>query len=169
MCAPPREKSNFRLNWWFSFYIYILEVLTEEAIKFPFMERESCDYDVVVVKVQRKEEAFNNELLPKLKHPFMAIKKGRGRFEYHIKLNESEEICRDNSSNNKIWWCPLPGDGTSEDMVAVMLAIKQKINIKRFSYWEARMHSSGILISSYSFWQKMSKEWKHAYTRLASW
>ena len=178
MCAPPREKSNFRLNWWFSFYIYILEVLTEEAIKFPFMERESCDYDVVVGKVQRKEEAFNNELLPKLKHPFMAVKKGRGRFEYHIKLNESEEICRDNSSNNKIWWCPLPGDGTSEDMVAVMLAIKQKINIKRLlrsahalfrhsdkfllvltkneQGMKACIHSSSILISS--FWQKMCEE-----------
>ena len=49
------------------------------------MERESYNYDIVVGKVQRKEEAFNNELLPKLKHPFMAVKKGRGRFEYHIK------------------------------------------------------------------------------------
>ena len=49
MCAPHRDKSNFRLNRQFSFHRYILEVLAEEAIKFPFMERESYDYDTIKV------------------------------------------------------------------------------------------------------------------------
>ena len=49
MCAPHRDKSNFRLNRQFSFHRYILEVLAEEAIKFLFMERESCDYDTIKV------------------------------------------------------------------------------------------------------------------------
>ena len=36
----------------------------------------------------------------------------------------NEEGCGNNSSNDKIWWRPLPSDGTS-------LAIKQEINIRR--------------------------------------
>ena len=62
MCAPHREKSNFRLNRQFSFHRYILEVLAEEAIKFLFMERESCDYDtikVLSIKVLREDKALN--------------------------------------------------------------------------------------------------------------
>ena len=50
MCAPHREKSNFRLNRQFSFHRYILEVLAEDEIKVLFMERESCDYDIVMGK-----------------------------------------------------------------------------------------------------------------------
>ena len=51
--------------------------------------------------------------------------------EVDSKIRGNEEIWRDNSKN-KIWWRPLPGDGTSEDMDAVILARKQKINIRDY-------------------------------------
>ena len=51
-----------------------------------------------------------NELLPKLKHPSVAVKKVRGRFEHHSSL----------------------AMGTSEGIIAMILAMKQKINIRRF-------------------------------------
>ena len=57
----------------------------------------------------------------------MAIKK----WGVDSNIISNEEICEDNSPNNKIWWRPLPSDGTSEDMVAVVLAIKQKNFIGR--------------------------------------
>ena len=41
------------------FYRYNLEVLAEEAIKFLFMERESCDYDIVMGKAVRGDKASN--------------------------------------------------------------------------------------------------------------
>ena len=73
MCAPHREKSNFRFNRQFSFhryiYIYIyIYIYTyrrysprKEARKFLFMitERESCDYDIVMGKSLSEDEALN--------------------------------------------------------------------------------------------------------------
>ena len=52
--APHRKNSNFRLNRQFSFYRYILEEFAEEARKFLYMERKSCDYDMVVGKELRE-------------------------------------------------------------------------------------------------------------------
>ena len=42
------------------------------------------------------------------------------KWEVNSNIISNEEICGDNSSNKKIWWRRLPGDGTSEDMVAVI-------------------------------------------------
>ena len=56
------------------------------------MERESCDQDIVMGKALREDKALNadyfekwNELLPKMKHLSVAVKKVRSRFEYHFK------------------------------------------------------------------------------------
>ena len=49
-----------------SFYRYILKVLAEEAIKFLFMERESCDYDMVMGKVLREDKALNTVYFEKI-------------------------------------------------------------------------------------------------------
>ena len=53
---------------------------------------------------------------------------GLNKWEVDSNIISNEEVCGDNSSNNKIWWRPLRSDGTSEDKVAVILAIKQNIN-----------------------------------------
>ena len=49
-----------------SFYRYILKVLAEEAIKFLFMERESCDYDMVMGKALREDKALNTVYFEKV-------------------------------------------------------------------------------------------------------
>ena len=57
------------------------------------MEQESSDCDITMGKALREDKVLYtvylekkwNELLPKLKHPFVAVKKVRRRFEYHIK------------------------------------------------------------------------------------
>ena len=62
----------------------------------------------------------------------------------------NEEICGNNSSNNKIWWRPMPSDGTS-------LAIKQEINIRRLLrslhalFWRPDEFLT-------RFWQKICEE-----------
>ena len=101
MCATSREielsvqPTIFLLQIYIYIYIYIYRRYSprNEAIKFLFTERESCDYDIVMGKSLREDEALNtfftskiwNELLPRFKHPSVAVKKVRGRFEYHIK------------------------------------------------------------------------------------
>ena len=56
------------------------------------MEWESCDYDIDMDKALHEDKALKtfylekwNELLPILKHQSVAVKKVRGRLEYHIK------------------------------------------------------------------------------------
>lgn len=66
MCAPHRDKSNFRLNRQFSFHRYILEVLAEEVIKFLFMQREICDYHIVMGKTLREDKALNTVYFEKM-------------------------------------------------------------------------------------------------------
>ena len=77
------------------------------------------------------------------------------KWEVDSNIKSNEEICGGNSSNNKIWWRRLPGDGTSEDMVSVILARKQEIKI-RISF--RSFHSSGNLIVPRSFWRKIHEE-----------
>ena len=70
-----------------------MKVVAKEAIKFLFMERESCDYDIYLwvkryVRTRRQTPFISkklNELPPKLKHPSVVVKKVRDRLEYHIK------------------------------------------------------------------------------------
>ena len=74
MCALHREKSNFRLNRWFSFYRYILEVIAEQAIKFLFMEQENCEYDIVMGKALREDKALNTVYFEKIEWAATKIK-----------------------------------------------------------------------------------------------
>ena len=57
-----------------SFYRYILKVLAEEAIKFLFMERESCDYDMVMGKALREDKALNTVYFEKVEWAASKIK-----------------------------------------------------------------------------------------------
>ena len=61
------------------------------------MERESCDYDIDMGKALHEDNVLKtvylekwNELLQLncLKHQSVAVKKVRGRFEYHIKWRD---------------------------------------------------------------------------------
>ena len=62
------------------------------------MEQESSDCDITMGKALREDKVLYtvyleekwNELLPKLKHPFVSVEKVRRRFEYH---ESNEEIC----------------------------------------------------------------------------
>ena len=62
----------------------------------------------------------------------------------------NEEICGNNSSNDKIWWRPLPSDGTS-------LAIKLKINIRKLL---RNLHALFWRPDEFltRFWQKICEE-----------
>ena len=126
MCALHREKSNFRLNWWFSFNRYILEVTAKEAIKFLFMEQENCDYDIAVGKALREDKALNTIRMSRYQNKNIHMWQLK-KWEVDSNIISNEEICGDNSSNKKIWWRRLPGDGISKDMVTVILAIKQNL------------------------------------------
>ena len=48
------------------FYRYNLEVLAEEAIKFLFMERESCDKNLPMGKALREDKALNTNYFEKI-------------------------------------------------------------------------------------------------------
>ena len=63
MCATSRE---VELSIKPIFYRYILEVLAEDAIKFLFMERENCDYEIPMGKALREDKALNTIYFEKI-------------------------------------------------------------------------------------------------------
>ena len=63
ICATSRE---VELSVKPIFYRYILEVLAEEAIKFLFMERESCDKNLPMGKALREDKALNTIYFEKI-------------------------------------------------------------------------------------------------------
>ena len=66
ICAPYRKKVELSVNSiTFLLQIY-LDELADEAIKFLFMERESCDYDIVMGKAVRGDKASNTVYFEKM-------------------------------------------------------------------------------------------------------
>ena len=78
-----------------------------------------------------------NALRPKLKHLSVAVKKIERQF---LRSNEMKRFVETTPRTIR-----YDGNSNSEDMVAVMLVKKQKIDTKKFS---SSAHSSGVLVSS---------------------
>ena len=60
------EKIELSVKWiTFLLQIY-LDELADEAIKFLFVERESCDYDIVMGKALREDKVLNTVYFEKM-------------------------------------------------------------------------------------------------------
>jgi len=101
-----------------------LEVLAEEAIPFLIMDRENCDYDTAMGRAMGDDKPLHtvyfdkwHELLPKVKMPSKADVEAS-------KIYDKKVMSFMESTPSSITYAdiPWPCDGTTEDMVAVMLS-----------------------------------------------